>query len=128
MQYPLNGRIGDRIYGGDPVRNSNGECLLDFVKHAHLEIINCNSKCKGKITWFRHPHSSTIDYFLSSYITESHIIDMVIDEERLLNLGSENNMLMVICHKVVLKSVSYPKIVENTPILIEQSIACNVYT
>ena len=35
---------------------------------------------------------------------------------------------MVICHKLVLKSVSYPKIVENTPILIEQSIACNVYT
>ena len=35
---------------------------------------------------------------------------------------------MVICHKLVLKSVSYPKIVKNTPILIEQSIACNVYT
>ena len=34
----------------------------------------------------------------------------------------------VICHKLVLKSVSYPKIVENTPILIEESIACNVYT
>ena len=31
-------------------------------------------------------------------------------------------------YKLVLKSVSYPKIVENTPILIEQSIACNVYT
>ena len=90
----FNGRIGDKIYGGDPVRNSNGECLLDFVKHAHLEIINCNRKCKGKITWFRHPHSSTIDYFLSSYITESHIIDMVIDEERLLNLGSDHNMLI----------------------------------
>ena len=26
------------------------------------------------------------------------------------------------------KSVSYPKSVKNTPILIEQSIACNVYT
>ena len=35
---------------------------------------------------------------------------------------------MVICHKLVLKSVSYPKTVKNTPILIEQSIACNVYT
>ena len=34
----------------------------------------------------------------------------------------------VVCHKLVLKSVSYPKIVKNTPILIEQSIACNVYT
>ena len=34
----------------------------------------------------------------------------------------------VICNKLVLKSVSYPKIVKNTPILIEQSIACNVYT
>ena len=35
---------------------------------------------------------------------------------------------MVVCHKLVLKSVSYPKIVKNTPILIEQSIAYNVYT
>ena len=34
----------------------------------------------------------------------------------------------VACHKLVLKGVSYPKIVKNTPILIEQSIACNVYT
>ena len=30
--------------------------------------------------------------------------------------------------KLVLKSVSYPKIVKYTPILIEQSKACNVYT
>ena len=35
---------------------------------------------------------------------------------------------LVVCHKLVLKSVSYPKIVKNTPILIEQSIAYNVYT
>ena len=36
---------------------------------------------------------------------------------------------LVICHKLVLKSVSYLKIVKNTPILIEQSIACNeLYT
>ena len=35
---------------------------------------------------------------------------------------------LVIWHKLVLESVSYPKIVENTPILIEQGIACNVYT
>ena len=34
----------------------------------------------------------------------------------------------VVCHKLVLKGVSYPKIVKNTPILIEQGIACNVYT
>ena len=34
----------------------------------------------------------------------------------------------VLCHKLVLKSVSCPKIVKNTPILMEQSIACNVYT
>ena len=38
------------------------------------------------------------------------------------------NVYTVVCHKLVLKSVSYPKIVKNTPILIEQSIACNVYT
>ena len=31
-------------------------------------------------------------------------------------------------HKLVLQSVAYPKIVKKTPILIEESIACNVYT
>ena len=31
----------------------------------------------------------------------------------------------VACHKLVLKSVSYPKIEKNTPILIQQSIACH---
>ena len=35
---------------------------------------------------------------------------------------------LVLCHMLVLKSVSYPKIVKNTPILIEQSIACDAYT
>jgi len=90
----FNGRIGDVIYGGDPVRNSNGESLLEFVDHARLEIINANRKCRGKLTWFRHPYSSTIDYILSSGITETNIIDMIIDEERLLNLGSDHNMII----------------------------------
>ena len=38
------------------------------------------------------------------------------------------NIHIVICYKLVLKSVSYPKIMKNTPILIQQSIDCNVYT
>ena len=36
--------------------------------------------------------------------------------------------VMVLCHKLILKSVSYPKIVKNTSILMDQTIACNVYT
>ena len=47
-------------------------------------------------------------------------------KQRLLNTVKQIDM--VVCHKLVLKSVSYPKIVKNTPILIEQSITCNVYT
>ena len=43
----FNGRIGDVIYGGDPVRNSNGDRLLEFADHARLEILNCTRKCKG---------------------------------------------------------------------------------
>ena len=35
-------------------------------------------------------------------------------------------VVSVACHKLVRKSVSYPKIVKNTPILIQQNIACNV--
>ena len=51
------------------------------------------------------------------------------EKGRSLNIDCIKQLLdKVICHKLVLKSVSYPKIVKNTPILIEQSIACNVYT
>ena len=45
-----------------------------------------------------------------------------------LHMLQEHPLQKVISHKLVLKSVSYPKIVKNTPILIEQSISCNVYT
>lgn len=90
----FNGRIGDNIVGGDPVLNSNGECLLNFSKDACLNIVNCSRKCYGKITWFRHPHSSCIDYVLSSDSIDKCIDKMIVDEERNFHLGSDHNVLV----------------------------------
>lgn len=80
----FNGRIGDKIYGGypGPVRNTNGERLLDFADDSHLNIVNCTRKCYGKITWFMNSQSSCIDYFLSSDITYNCIHEMIVNEER----------------------------------------------
>ena len=91
----FNGRIGDKIYGGDPVLNSNGKRLLNFCNDASLDIVNCSRKCHGKITWFRHPFSSCIDYFLSSNILDSYIEKMIVDEERNFHLGSDHNVLFL---------------------------------
>ena len=90
----FNGRIGDMIYGGDPVRNSNGERLIKFCDDACLNIMNCSRKCYGKITWFRHPHSSCIDYMLTSDKTEDYIYKMVVDEDRNFHLGSDHNVII----------------------------------
>ena len=45
----MNGRIGDKIPFGDPVRNSNGNRLFNFSDDADLTIINCTKMCFGKI-------------------------------------------------------------------------------
>ena len=42
----MNGRIGDKIPFGDPVRNNR---LLDFSDDADLTIINCTKMCFCKI-------------------------------------------------------------------------------
>ena len=55
----FNGRIGDNV--GDSVINSNGEKFLEFCVNTDLTIVNCTRKCSGRITWFRHHYSSTID-------------------------------------------------------------------
>lgn len=91
----FNARIGDVIPFGDPVRNSNGIKFLEFCDDAQLSIMNCSRKCKGKITWFRNQHSSTIDYVLASDNVEKCMTDMLIDEDRKHNVCSDHNMIML---------------------------------
>ena len=41
----------------------------------------------------------------------------------------QDGKYVVVCHKLVLKSVSYPNIVKNTPILIKQNLVmCTLNT
>ena len=69
-----------------------------------------------------------IDFFYGFCIDDTDLQEITKTEVGITKTEVADFWLLVICHKLVLKSVSYPKIVENTPILIEQSIACNVYT
>jgi len=91
----FNGRIGNKIYGGDPILNSNGERLLNFCNDASLDIVNCSRKTEGKITWVRHSQSSCIDYFLSSNVLDDYIEKMIVDDERNFHLGSDHNVLFL---------------------------------
>ncbi|XP_072025104.1 uncharacterized protein [Amphiura filiformis] len=91
----FNARIGDIIPFGDPVRNSNGERLLDFRDASDLVIINCTRLCKGKITWMRNNLFSTIDYFLGSNNLVNSIHEMIVDEDREFHLGSDHNVLLL---------------------------------
>jgi exonuclease III len=111
----FNGRIGSNIYGGDPILNSNGERLLNFRDDACLNIVNCSNKCHGKITWFRHPHSSCIDYFLSSNSIDKCIEKMIVDEDRNFHIGSDHNILMLyLKFKPSKHSYNKPKVMHKT--------------
>lgn len=91
----FNARIGNHINFGDPVLNSNGRKLINFRDDSDMTIVNCTRKCFGKITWFRHPYSSTIDYFLVSDSVYQCTNDMIVDEDRNFNIGSDHNMLFI---------------------------------
>ena len=91
----MNGRIGNRIYCGDPVLNSNGERLLNFEQDSDLEIVNCNRLCEGKFTWARGNLKSTIDYMLCSNYCMNRVCGMLVDEERTYGLGSDHNVLLL---------------------------------
>jgi hypothetical protein len=91
----FNARIGDNIKFGDPVINNNGRRFLEFKNDSDLTIVNCTRKCYGKITWFRHPNSSTIDYFLVSDSMYNFINEMIVDEDRKFNIGRDYNMLFL---------------------------------
>ena len=91
----MNGRIGDKIPFGDPVRNSNGNRLLNFSDDADLTITNCTKMCFGKITWQRGAQKSTIDYLLGSQTLMSQVRKMTVDEEGNFHFGSDHNVLIL---------------------------------
>ncbi|XP_033126857.1 uncharacterized protein LOC117124657 [Anneissia japonica] len=89
----FNARIGKEIPGGDRILNSNGERLLEFKDNSNLSILNCTEFCKGKITWRRNKQQSTIDYLLCSNALTNYVNNLLIDEERMFNFGSDHCVL-----------------------------------
>ncbi|XP_071944363.1 uncharacterized protein [Antedon mediterranea] len=89
----FNARIGDSIYNGDPVINSNGERLIQFAKNANLTNLNSTIFCEGKITWQRNNQQSTIDYMLYSKSLVNYVNKLIIDEHRQFSFGSDHCVL-----------------------------------
>ena len=92
-----NGRIGNHIPDCDPLINSNGQRLLDFVDDSGLTILNCTKICKGKFTWFRKDQKSAIDYMLCSSNVYECAFEYIVDDDRNLHLGSDHNVLKLSC-------------------------------
>ena len=84
-----------KIQDADDNDEPNIVIMGDFNGRIGDNVGDCTRKCRGRITWFRHPYSSTIDYFLASNTLFRCIDSMIVDEERDHNIGSDHNMLFL---------------------------------
>lgn len=91
----FNGKIGNYISNGDPLINKNGQALINFSNDSGLIILNSTRLCSGRFTWFRNDKQSILDYILVSYSALDNVNNMLIDDERVYNLGSDHNLLFL---------------------------------
>ena len=90
----FNGRIGnleDGITDGDPVRNDNGDRLLDFASNHNFTILNREPLCSGKWTRTFRNQRSIIDYFLieNKHLPMAEKMNVYDDGSR--DTGSDHN-------------------------------------
>ena len=95
----FNGRIGNGDTGvknGDPVRNSNGDRLLDFTRRNDLAILNREDVCTGIWTRTFEKQRSTIDYFLVENANLRKATKMNIHDGGTNETGSDHNWMDMI--------------------------------
>ena len=75
--------------------NKNGELLLAFTEENDLEIGNI-TMAKGKVTWSRKggKEKSAIDFIIMSEHMKSRMQEIIIDEEKEIDLKSDHNMII----------------------------------
>ena len=82
------GILGEKI-------NRNGELLLAFTEENDLEIGNI-TMAKGKVTWSRKggKEKSAIDFIIMNDHMKSRMQEIIIDEEKEIDLKSDHNMII----------------------------------
>lgn len=75
--------------------SSNGILVENIIEVTELQLLNTDRKCSGRITWNRGPLESVIDYAMCSNGMYTIIESMVVDEEKLLSIGSDHNFLAI---------------------------------
>ncbi len=79
--------------GGDEVVNTNGRRLLAWSTECDMVILNNGRKCTGKWTWSNADSRTTIDYMLIDKEDEHLVTRMTIDDEGLMDVGSDHCIL-----------------------------------
>ena len=95
----------------------NGKLLLDVVKKHNLTVMNCTSKCVGRITRQNTANGeevSAIDYILTSDTVEKWISEMIIDEEGLMKIkGKKETDHNTISVKIDTQNIEKLKPIKN---------------
>ena len=82
------GKLGEKI-------DKNGDSLINFAKENDLEIGNI-TKAAGKITWRRigRKEKSAIDYILYDKKCGQKFKEIVIDENKEIDINTDHNMIV----------------------------------
>lgn len=88
----LNAKVGPELLPGDTNKQTaNGKLLEQIITRQNLVLLNASDKTIGRITRARVTSSkseySTIDYVIASRNVEQKMANMLIDEERFINLA-----------------------------------------
>ena len=89
----FNGHIGEDMLKGGGILNNNGKHFIEISNSLKLSIANCCNVCKGSWTWNRGTERSIIDYLLVDKDLENNMIEMEIDEDANLTIGSDHNWI-----------------------------------
>ena len=71
----------------------NGKMLIDFMEKYNLNMLNMDSRCKGKYTWSQRGSKTTIDYILVNEKALESFQDMEIDEDKIMFSDSDHCIL-----------------------------------
>ena len=86
--------MGTLVYW-EKKNHKNGELLLAFTEENYLEIGNI-TMAKGKVTWRKKggKEQSAIDFVLMNDHMKYRIQEILIDEEKEIDLKSDHNMII----------------------------------
>lgn len=76
----------------DGRKNGNTDLMLELIESEGLIMINETDKAKGKYTWERNGVKTTIDYVLTTDGMSRMVEEMVIDEDKVMDISDHNKI------------------------------------